>query len=196
MKPDDITLARAVRGDMQAFETLVEQYQHRVYGICLRMLANEQDAQDAAQETFVKVYKNIRTFKQEAQFSTWLYRIAVNTCLDMLRKRRIVQSLDAMVEEGFDAPSNEESVEAVLERSVDAAQLSEAIAKLPEDQRTVIVLRDVQGLSYEEVAQSVEANLNTVKSRISRGRRALRKLLCAGGELFTPQCVKKDERSV
>ena len=196
MKPDDITLQRAIEGDVQAFEALVELYQHRVYGVCLRMLCNDQDAQDAAQETFIKVYRSIGSFKQQAQFSTWIYRIAVNTSLDYLRRRRVTASFDAMVEEGFDAPSDADTGDRALEKQFEREQIDAAIASLPEDQRAVIVLRDVQGLSYEEVAGAVQTNLNTVKSRISRGRRALRKLLYAGGELFSQPCVKKSERSV
>jgi len=195
LKLDDITLKRAVSGDAQAFEKVVELYQHRVYGICLRMLANPQDAQDAAQDTFIKVYRNITSFKQQAQLSTWIYRIAVNTCTDVLRRRRVTASFDAMVEEGFDVASDAPDGDGALDTAFVQEHLAEAIAQLPEEQRTVIVLRDVQGLSYEEVAGAVEANLNTVKSRISRGRKALRKILCSGGELFTPACVKTAERS-
>ena len=188
MNPDDITLKRAVQKDPEAFEAIVVMFQNRLYGLCLRIMGNEQDALDATQETFIKIYQNLPGYKSIASFSTWACRIATNTCLDMLRRRksRAAVSMEAMEEEGMTFVSKtEESAEGEVMRSITSKELAQAIDSLPEDQRMVIVLRDVQGLSYEEIAAMLNLNLNTVKSRISRGRMSLRKMLSARPELFT-----------
>ena len=192
MQLDEFTLQRAIKGDKQAFEEIVRIYQDRVYGISLRMLSNTHEAEDCAQETFIKIYRNLPRFEKRSSFSTWVYRIAMNCALDMIRKKKAQQntdSLEEMVDQGF-APIEtgigpEES--AINELTNDSVK--EAIALLPEDQRAVIVLRDINGRTYEEIADITGANLNTVKSRISRGRQQLRKMLLNNTELFEFPCV-------
>jgi RNA polymerase sigma-70 factor (ECF subfamily) len=188
MNPDDITLKRAAKQDHEAFESIVLLYQGRLYGLCLRMLGNEQDALDAAQETFIKIYQNLPGYRNIASFSTWAYRIATNTCLDMLRKRktRLSLSVEEMEEEGGSAHLKaSDDVEGEVMRGITSSELMSAIDALPEDQRMAIVLRDVHGLTYDEIANMLKLNLNTVKSRISRGRRSLRKSLSSRPELFS-----------
>ena len=192
MNPDDITLKRAAKKDPEAFETIVLMLQNRLYGLCLRIMGNEQDALDATQETFIKIYQNLPSYKSIASFSTWASRIATNTCLDMLRRRksRATVSMDAMEEDGVPFISaTGDSAEGEVMRSITSKEIAKAIDSLPEEQRTVIVLRDIHGLSYDEIATTLNLNLNTVKSRISRGRLSLRKMLSARPELFAASGV-------
>lgn len=187
MNPNDLTLKKAKKQDAAAFEEIVMAYQDKIYGICVGMLRNEQDALDAAQDTFLKIYLNLENFQSRSSFSTWAYRIAVNTCLDMIKKRKPLANVvsfdvqDAPPDLGGRAPSAEDEASARFEKEA----LEGAISRMPEEYRTALVLRDINGLSYDEVAQAMNLNLNTVKSRISRARKALRKMLTEPGELFS-----------
>lgn len=187
MNPDDLTLRRAARHDKDAFEQIVLLCQDRIYALCRRMMGNDQDALDAAQESFVKMYLNIGQFARKSNFSTWAYRIAVNTCLDLLRKKqsRPSQSLDQLKDAGLSPEKPTHSAESQVLRELDNQRLAQAIDSLEENQRAVIVLRDIQGLSYGEISSVLNINLNTCKSRISRARQNLRKKLTGREELFS-----------
>lgn len=174
------------RGDVEAFNQLVRLYEGRVYNLCYRMLGDPDAAADAAQDTFISAYRNLAKFRGGI-FRSWLLRIATNTCLDALRarKRRPSVSLGAKRDEedegtGLDIPDSGEALdETALRRELGAA-IQQGLALLPEDQRIVVVLSDIQGLAYEEIAQVTNTNLGTVKSRLSRGRARLRDILRAG----------------
>ena len=174
----------AQRGDVEAFNQLVRLYESRVYSLCYRMLGDADSAADLAQDTFISAYRNLGKFRG-GQFRSWLLRIATNACLDALRarKRRPTLSIDASREDdddGFDLPDGGESPDdAALRRELGAA-IEQGLALLPEDQRLVVILSDIQGMAYEEIAQVTGANLGTVKSRLSRGRGRLRDILRAG----------------
>lgn len=177
-------IIRSQRGDVAAFEALVKQHQVVAYNVALRILGNPEDAQDAAQEALIKVFKSLGSFKAEAQFSTWLYRIVVNTCNDYLRRERRHThfSLDQQLETddgsiGRDVPDESMAPERVHEKRVLQEKVQTAIQALPEQQRTVVVLRDIEGMSYEVIASMLDLPVGTVKSRINRGRDALRQLL-------------------
>jgi RNA polymerase sigma-70 factor (ECF subfamily) len=174
------------RGDVEAFNQLVRLYEGRVYTLCLRMLGDPDAAADVAQDTFISAYKNLNRFRGGI-FRAWLLRIATNACYDALRarKRRPAVSLNATFSDdedgsGFDLPDRAESPDDAAQRRELNAAIAAAIAQLPEDQRIVIILSDVQGLAYEEIAQVTNTNLGTVKSRLSRGRARLRDILRAG----------------
>jgi RNA polymerase sigma-70 factor (ECF subfamily) len=174
------------RGDVEAFNQLVRLYEGRVYTLCLRMLGDPDAAADVAQDTFISAYKNLNRFRGGI-FRAWLLRIATNACYDALRarKRRPAVSLNATFSDdedgsGFDLPDPAESPDDAAQRRELNAAIAAAIAQLPEDQRIVIILSDVQGLAYEEIAQVTNTNLGTVKSRLSRGRARLRDILRAG----------------
>jgi RNA polymerase sigma-70 factor (ECF subfamily) len=168
-------ILEVLAGNRDAYAQLVRKYETRVRGYCLMMLSQAAEAEDAAQEVFIKAFQALGTFHGKAAFSTWLYRISVNVCYDILRKRqrRKTQSWDALLEkEGEKAealfassadPRPEESVELV-------AQL---LAGLPDKAREIIVLRDMQGLSYEEIAETLSCTLDAVKSRLKRARREM-----------------------
>ena len=185
--PDEKELIqRAGRGDAYAFEQLMTAHESRMYAVALRMCGNREDAQDCLQEAMLRVYRSLNGFKGQSSFSTWVYRITMNSCLDELRRRksRSAASLDAMLENGF-APSDEgDTPEESSLRSEQKRVIEKAIARLPEDMRSAIILRDIQGCSYDEIAKALGANVGTIKSRISRGREKLRAALSEHGELF------------
>ncbi len=185
MQSDRVTLKRAQKGDQRAFESILETHERMIYSICLRMCGSREDALDVSQETAVRIWRNIGRFTGEAALSTWIYRIATNACLDHLRKRKDVLSVDALGEEGYAPPASAgEMPENALDGKETLREVAKALDRLPEDQRAAVVLRDVNDLTYEEVADVLGVNLNTVKSRISRGRKSLRDLLGANAKLF------------
>jgi RNA polymerase sigma-70 factor (ECF subfamily) len=161
--------------DLSLFEELVRKYQDRVYNLCRYMLRDPQDAQDAAQDVFLKAYKGLKNFRPEASLYTWLYRIAVNTCLDYKRKAR----RDALKNEPLpeDLPWTEPFPAELYESLENTEAIQVALQKLPEKLRAAIVLREIEGLSYEEIADVLHASVGTVKSRISRAREELHRLL-------------------
>ena len=188
---EKILIERASSGDPEAFNRLMANHERRMYAVALRMCANREDAQDCLQEAMLRVYRAIGGFKGESSFSTWLYRITTNTCLDELRRRKNKQasSLDDLLEEGW-APSDERgSPERHALRAEAARVLHQAIRELPDDMRAAVVLRDIQGCAYEEIARALDINVGTIKSRISRGREKLREKLKENPELFDTEGV-------
>ena len=180
-------LDAARRGDLAAFNQLVLAYQAVVYTVALRTLGNPDDAADATQEAFVSAFKAIREFRG-GSFKAWLLRIAVNACYDQLRRRqrRPASSLDELTEIGdldIAAPDPERGPEGAASSAETARVIQAGLATLPEDQRMLVVLCDVQGLSYEEAADATGVALGTVKSRLSRARARLRDYLRERGEL-------------
>lgn len=184
MSDNEALLLRKIKdGDVASFELLIKDYQVYAYNIAYRMMGNEEDAKDAAQEALIKVYKSIHKFKETSSFSTWLYRIVMNTCKDELKKRKEkVLSLDKEMETDDGKMSREIGDESlnpskIVERNEVSHVVQEAINTLPDANKMVIVLRDIQGLSYEEISQVIKEPVGTVKSRISRGRNQLKKIL-------------------
>jgi RNA polymerase sigma-70 factor (ECF subfamily) len=173
---DDVdSIKRFKNGDPSTFEEIVRRHQDRIYNLCRYMLQDTQDAQDAAQDVFVKAYAGLKAFKPDASLSTWLYRIAVNTCLDHKKKSRL-EPLDSesLIE---DLASAEPSPERLYESKEISRAVQGALQKLPENLRAAIVLKEIEELSYEEIAAVLDTALGTVKSRISRAREELRRLL-------------------
>jgi RNA polymerase sigma-70 factor, ECF subfamily len=190
-------LHQSKNGDMAAFEQLIEGYQKKVFNIALRMLGNPDDASEVAQEVFIRVYKSVKNFKEESSFSTWIYRITTNTCLDELRKRKNKEhiSLDEDIhhEDGDMKRQVEDSrptPDIIAEKNELRKIVKLAINSLSEDHRIVIILRDIQDLSYEEIAKIVKCPEGTVKSRINRARSELKEILKRKRELFTEEFVK------
>jgi RNA polymerase sigma-70 factor (ECF subfamily) len=194
---EQILLERSKAGDIAAFEMLVEAYQKKIFNLAFRMIGNYDDAGDLAQEALIRVYKSIAGFKAQSSFSTWIYRITTNVCLDEIRKRKNkkVLSLDEEihVEDGEmqrQIESDDPLPEEVFEREELRQIVGDAIASLPEEQRTVLTLRDLQGLSYEEIADILDCPGGTVKSRINRARQALKNALLTKRELLDEEYVK------
>ena len=184
-------IRRAADGDATAFNTLMGAHERRMYAVALRMCGNPEDAQDCLQEAMLRVYRAISGFKAQSSFSTWVYRITMNTCLDELRKRksRPSTSLDGLLDAGWSPRDEGESPEGHAIRREQRQRLQGLIGELPEDMRAAIVLRDIQGFSYDEIARMLDANVGTIKSRISRGREKLREKITARPELFDRQDV-------
>lgn len=168
--PDQELVRRFQDGDEAAFVELVRRHEKRVYNVAYRMLGRSQDALDATQEAFLHCFRHLPSFRGEAAFSTWLYRIAVNACYDVLRRRSPAGSLDAQLAEPAPAPDHADQVSL-------AADLERALAALPEDFRVVIVLHELQDLPVEQVAAVLGLPQGTVKSRLHRGRVALARAL-------------------
>ena len=176
------------------FEELAERFERELYLTCYGMLGRREDAADALQETMLRAWRGFRGFRGEAQWRTWFHRIAVNTCIDMLRKRKPEASLNTMAEEGFDPPDERVSVSGEVEAGERRRRLRQAINRLDEKDRTLIVLRDVRGLAYEDLARILRLPQGTVKSRLNRAREKLRRILSEDPELFGPMYVNDDER--
>lgn len=192
MQGDELLLRRACKGDVQAFEELMQSHESRIYAIALRMMGNREDAQDCAQEAMVRIYRAMGSFKGQSALATWIYRITMNTCLDELRRRkaRKVTSLDSLVDNGWSPTDTGDTPEEHGLRVEKQNALNRAIQSLPDDMRAAIILRDVKGYSYDEIASILGANVGTIKSRISRGREKLREILSKQSELFGRTAVK------
>jgi RNA polymerase sigma factor (sigma-70 family) len=181
----------AQRGDVESFNELVRLFEGRVYTLCYRMLGDAESAADAAQDAFLSAFRNLRSFRG-GSFRSWMLRIATNTCYDVLRvrKRRPSVSLDIDADdESASSPlqiaDTAESPDDFAQRRELATAIQQGLTELPDEQRIVLILSDIQGLAYEEIAQITNSNLGTVKSRLSRGRARLREVLKAGELLPT-----------
>jgi len=177
---EDRLIERAHAGEVEAFNDLVTRYQDSVYHLAFRILGDEAAASDATQEAFIAAYRRLHTFRT-GSFKSWLYRIVTNKCYDALRahRRRLTVPIDELTDdqgESFHSPlvAHHDGPEATVQRRELTALLQRHIASLPIDQRTVLVLSDVHGLSYGEIAAITRLRLGTVKSRLSRGRARLR----------------------
>ena len=176
----------AQRGDVESFNELVRLFEGRVYTLCYRMLGDSESAADAAQDAFLAAFRNLKSFRG-GSFRSWMLRIATNTCYDVLRvrKRRPSVSLDIDIDDESDSSplqiaDTAESPDDFAQRRELAAAIQQGLTALPDEQRIVLILSDIQGLAYEEIAQITNSNLGTVKSRLSRGRARLREVLKAG----------------
>jgi len=167
-------LASLRAGDPQAFEDMVKTHQHRIYGVALRMMGSRAEAEEVAQETFLRAHGALGEFRGNARLSTWLYAIASRLCLNRLASgehrmaRRRADALEVVPGRLEDQPGGD------LERSEREAALQRAIAELPEDRRVVVVLRDLEGLAYDEIAAALGLELGTVRSRLHRARLELK----------------------
>ena len=188
-------LQRAQKDDMDAFETIVRAHEKTVYNLALRTLGNPEDAEDAAQEVFLKAYTSIKSFRGESKISVWLYRITNNVCIDLLRKRKDAVSLSVEDAEGAETEIEiaDETFDpaAIAERADLKARVGEAVRLLPPEQREAFLLRVVAEQSYEEIAATLGVDLGTVKSRIYRARKKLCALLSDGGN-FSPDSASND----
>ena len=166
-------IARAAKGDANAFETLMGAYEKKIYALCLRMMGNPHDGEDASQEAMLRIWRTIGQYRFESAFSTWVYRVTASCCMDAIRKRQRHEppSLEEMGEaSGFDPADGGETPQEQTERKETRSAIQQAIAAVPEGMREVFLLRDVHGLSVEETAQALQIAQGTVKSRLARAR--------------------------
>ena len=182
-RSDEILVARCQEGDKQAFELLIKKYQRRIFHLIYRITQNPGVVEPLAQEVFLKAYRSISAFRGSSRFYTWLYRIAVNTALSHLKKESIGENREKTVDYDLQASSlavdsvRTEDPEQLVLRKEFLRHLVTALRRLPEELRTAVVLRDLTGLNYEEIAEVMEIPLGTVRSRIFRARARLREML-------------------
>ena len=177
---DDRELVRRAQGsDKEAFEELVRRHQHRVFAVAGGILRQREDVEDIAQQVFVKAYFSLKRFDQRAAFSTWLYKITVNECWDLLRKRKVrplIYESDLSEDQArqFGAPDERKAKEPDISEKLEARQRVERLLEgLDERDRTMLVLKEVEGFAVEEIAQILDLNANTVKVRLFRARRRI-----------------------
>lgn len=184
MRNEELLLQQSRDGDIASFEALVEPYQRYIYNIAYRMVGNEEDAKDMAQDALIKVYKNIGKFEGKSKFTTWIYRITVNVCQDALRRKKHVVSLDEAIETKdsevkMQVAGDEYEPEKVLEQNEVKRLVHDGLNRLPEKYKTLLILRELQGLSYQEISECLELPIGTVRSRLSRSKEALKKEILA-----------------
>ena len=189
---ESVWLDAARRGDQEAFGELVRIYEKRVFALTSRMCRNPDDAAEAAQDAFLAAWQGLPKFRGDSSFATWLYRLASNACVDLLRRenRRQADSLD---EAALDLPSTEPSPQESAERKELREQVEDGLRQLPPDYRAVLVLREIHQLRYDEIAQALSLDVGTVKSRIKRGRKRLREILLQSGNFSAPPASNLSE---
>lgn len=180
---------RVLEGDVNAFEDLVTEHEKGVYAIAQRMMGNAEDAADMTQETFIKAYNSLSSFRGDSKFSVWLYRIATNVCLDFLRSRSRKPTVSLSVEDDdgeetqMDIADESQSPEQLLERGLTRDAVRRGLKSLSPEYRQILLLREIQGLSYEEIAEALALEVGTVKSRIFRARKRLCAFLLEDGNI-------------
>ena len=184
--PDEVAIERCLAGDADAFGPLVVAYQDRIFHACVRMLGDREAASEVVQESFLRAFQKLSTFRRGARFSTWLFTIAINQCRSELRRRKTKKhrpplSLDAARTDerggGYEPPSSEPDPSAGVLREETGRRVARELEGLPETYREPVVLRDVEDLAYEEIAEILGVPVGTVRSRIHRGRAILRERL-------------------
>ncbi len=177
MREDGELIQRCKEGDLEAFEMLVKKYRNEAVNIAYSLLGCRADGEDVAQESFIKIYRNIGGFKEKSKFSTWLYRIVVNTAYDFLRRKKDTPiSLDEINCAPSVLPKEPES-------QSNKELINELLTKIPFEYRSALILREIEGLSYKETAETLKISIGTVESRIFRGRAMLKGLLIKKGVL-------------
>jgi RNA polymerase sigma-70 factor, ECF subfamily len=172
---DDQLVARAQEGDIPAFEELVQKYQREIYGLACRMISDAEEARDVAQQTFMQAFVHIKSFRRDAQFRTWLFRIGINQCYNFLKSRK--KFGDPIDCDEVNLVGEEASPEAALVTRDDRRQLYEALAQLPAKQRAVITLKIEQGLSYEEISQVLGGTAGAARVNYCQALKTLKKYM-------------------
>jgi len=185
---DSKKISRVPASDTNDFRKIFDQYQHLVYNICYRMTGNREDAEDATQDVFLKIHRSINRFRGDAKLSSWIYRIAVNTCLNRERRKKLASwvSLDFIIQEESESqPLSEETPDRQLENSENERIVQKAFQSLPARQKTALVLHRYENLSYEDIAGVMEISLSAVESLLHRAKENLsQKLISLKKDLF------------
>lgn len=186
---DDVLIARFQAGDEKSFDALVHRYERKVRALCMHYLFDSQEVEDSAQEIFIKIYRGLNHFTPQAQFNTWLYRIAINHCLNVLRSKRRRQwlqpfsrfSKDRLIHL-FESKGADDDPLQEIERNERIQKVRAAIAALPEEQRTAVILHRYEGLSYQQIAEVMGCSVAAVEARLHRAKQKLFRLLVADGK--------------
>lgn len=200
MIDEQAIIRRVLAGENNAFGELVEEYQDKVYNLALRMCGNKDDAFDLAQDSFFRAWKSLPSFQFDCSFSTWIFRLTSNICIDWLRvkKRRPTVSLTSAAEEDeegqMDVPDTDNDPEALLLAAEDKAQVAQAMNQLPVEYREILTMRAINDMSYADIAAVLKVREGTVKSRLNRARIALKKNLLQIGNNLESISSKPAER--
>lgn len=199
-REEEMSIVRKVlSGDVNVFEDLVRDNQKSVYNLALKIMKNESDALDISQEVFLKAYTNLSSFRGDSRFSVWLYRLTYNACIDSTRKSKASVNVSLTVTDDENVSSELELTdtrplpEREIERRETQREVQEAISQLPDEHRKIIVMREFSDMSYDDIALSLGISVGTVKSRLSRARKALAKILIKNGTFSPPQRLNKSE---
>lgn len=172
------------KGNINAFEELIKDHKKSAYNVALRVLRNVEDAEDASQEALIKIFKNIKNFNMESTFKVWMYRIVVNTCIDFKRRKTLnAISIDETIDLGAgrevqrEIVDNSSNPDSLIDKNYHTMLVNDAINKLEDDFKTIIILREIKGFTYSEISEILSCNLGTVKSRLSRARKSLKEIL-------------------
>ena len=193
---DELLLRKAQHGDPEAFEQLITPLEQLIWRICWHYTGNRESAEDCGQETMIRIWRSLDSYRGECALESWVYRIAANCCMDFMRKKKRDKSVsvEPMREQGFDpadpSPGTEEQAVAADEQR----RLREAVAQLPEEQREALILTQLEKIPYEEAAKALGVSEGTVKSRVNRAKARLKEILSEERELSPPGNVQKDER--
>src|SRR3990172_10700027 len=200
---DEELVARSRGGDLDSFNQLVLRWERPIYALAYRVIGREEDVRDVAQETFLRAYRALSGFKGQAKFSSWLYRITLNLCRDWIRRERRAPTAQApegvvLVELASSEQGDVETVEDLVSRRLLGRAVARAMAGLPEDQRTAIVLKEYHGLTFQEIADLLDCPLSTVKTRLYQGLSVLRKQLQDAGveSIFEPRDIARKNTHV
>jgi len=182
---DEELVARSIRGDPESFNELILRWERPIYALAYRTIGREEDARDVCQETFLRAFRALPAFRGQAKFSSWLYRIALNLCRDWIRRERRTPIVEAPADvdliELAEAAEPSESIEDVIARKDLVHAVERVMARLPEEQRTAIVLKEYHGLTFQEIADLVGCPLSTVKTRLYQGLTVVRRELAKSG---------------
>ena len=192
---DEFTLRRARKGDPQAFEKLVTPHEQMLWRVCWHYTHHQEDAADCLQETMLKAWRAIGSYRGDCALTSWLYRIAETVCLDFLRKQKRLppaESADEMAEEGHTPVDSSPTPDEAAIRAESADNIRAAIDALPGDMRTVIILYALQGLGYEAIAETMQTSVGTVKSRLNRARQKIAKFLAYGNNSAKSSSIKSE----
>jgi len=181
MEQEQLSIQQVLAGDKQAYAHIINKYKNQLYATILRMTKNPQDAQDLVQDAFIKVYRNLDKYDASGSFSSWLYRVAINHCMDEFRKKRYSMTQIEIDEERVVEPNHPELVFLKKEKS---RQLERLIATLPEDERLIILLRYVNEISYEEISEVMGVPLATVRNKLHRAKKKMRETVKREGGYF------------
>lgn len=179
---DEELVKKVKNGDIDAFEQIIALYESKVFSLIYHMIKNENEIEDLAQEVFIRVYTNIKKFNGNSSLYTWIYKITTNLCIDYIKRKKEVIYLDEKLklednEVEMQIPSDEKRQDELYEDKELKEKLEKCIDKLPEKQKAIIILRDIKGFSYEEIAYITGIKLGTVKSQINRARQKLKNML-------------------
>ena len=193
---DELLLRRAQRGDPEAFEQLMTPLEQRIWRICWHYTGDREAASDCGQDTMVRIWRGLGSYRGDCAFETWVYRVAANCCMDYLRKKKRdrSESIEPMRENGFDPADPKAGTEEQAVAAETTAELRACIARLPEEQREALVLTQLEGVPYDTAAKLLGVSEGTIKSRVNRAKSKLKEWLSENGELSPGNNVQRDER--